>query len=129
MSASPPPRTKAYLLQNRLNSFHTVGELELTDTHVRCWLQGSAGWIAEELGMADLDARLQAGEAVSAFDFRRDELDVKWLRQFMGGGFQIGAGDSRRWLVSLIYPSTAWSMVEALDGRSAHRQWRKALGG
>jgi hypothetical protein len=45
----------------------------------------------------------------------------------MGGAFFVSEGDSRRWLVSLSYPSTLWSLVEAVDGRAIHKQWREAL--
>jgi hypothetical protein len=60
--------------------------------------------VAKALGINDLKYRLAAGEPLTAFDFRREHLDVKWLRQFMGGAFCVSEGDSRRWLVSLIYP-------------------------
>ena len=83
--------------------------------------------MAKALGLDDLKDRLAAGEPITAVDFRREHLDVKWLRQFMGGAFFVSEGGSRRWLVSLICPSTLWSLVEAVDGRAIHKQWREAL--
>lgn len=46
----------------------------------------------------------------------------------MAGAFWVSEGDSRRWLVSLIYPSTLWSVVDAVDDRAIHKQWRESLG-
>jgi hypothetical protein len=127
MSASPPPTTDVYLLQNRANSFFTTASLEFTDSTLRCTLKQHAGWIEKELGITDLKQRIEAGENVVAFEFRRDKLNVKWLKQFLGGGFQVSAGDSRKWLVSLVYPTTIMSLWDAVEGRSAHKKWKQAL--
>jgi hypothetical protein len=81
----------------------------------------------ESARVDDLKDRPAAGEAITAFDFRREHLDVTWLRQFMTGAFLVSEGGSRRWLVSLIYPSTLWSLIEAIEGRAIHKQWREAL--
>jgi hypothetical protein len=97
MDVSPPPRTGAYLLQNRANSFFTTATLELTESTVRCAVQQYSRWVQEVLGITDLKQRLQSGEPVVAFEVNRAEVKVKWLRQFMGGGFQISSGDSRTW--------------------------------
>ena len=127
MSADPPPRTHVYLLENRANSIFTNATLELTDTTLRCTLKEHSRWVQKELGITDLKERLAAGESVSAFEFSRDHLNIKWLKQFMGGGFQVSEGDSRRWLVSLVYPTTIFSIVDVIEGRAVHRQWRQAL--
>ena len=71
MSASPPPRTEAYLLQNRSNSFFTLADLELTDTNLRCTLKQYSGWVEKELGLTDLKRQLADGQSVTAFEFRR----------------------------------------------------------
>jgi hypothetical protein len=127
VSTTPPPQTKVYLLQNRANSFFAVGELELTDTTLRCRVTGNAGWIAKELGIPDLKERLAAGETITAFEFARDALKIKWLKQFMGAGFQVSDGDSKPWLVSLIYPSGFLTILDLFDGHSARKEWRAAL--
>ena len=127
MTTTPPPQTKAYLLQNRANSFFAVGELELTDTTLRCRVTGNAGWIAKELGIPDLKERLAAGESITAFEFPRDGLKVKWLKQFMGAGFQVSNGDGKQWVVSLIYPSGFLALLEIFEARSARKEWRAAL--
>lgn len=75
-----------YLLQSRANSIYTRAELELTDTSLRCGLAEHSRWVAKALGIDDLKDRLAAGEPITAFDFRREHLDVKWLRWFHGWG-------------------------------------------
>jgi hypothetical protein len=45
----------------------------LTGT-VLCLLKEYSKWVEKALGISDLRSRLQAGEAVAAFDFRRDQL-------------------------------------------------------
>ena len=50
-------------------------------------------------------------EAVAAFDFRRDQLKIKWLKQFLNAGFSVSEGGSRRWLVSLVYPTGVLALV------------------
>ncbi|AGB22118.1 hypothetical protein Mycsm_01723 [Mycobacterium sp. JS623] len=127
MTTTPPPQTKAYLLQSRANSFFAVGDLELTDTTLRCRVTGHAGWIAKELGIPDLKERLAAGESITAFEFPRDGVKIKWLKQFMGAGFQVSHGDGKEWIVSLIYPSGFLALLETFEARSARKQWRAAL--
>jgi hypothetical protein len=106
MSASPPPRTEAYLLQSRANSFFTLADLELTDTNLRCTLKQSSGWVERELGLTDLKQQLADGQSVTAFEFRRDRLNIKWLK---------------------LYPSGIFTLSDAVLGRRAHRHWRQAL--
>ena len=66
-------------------------------------------------------------EAVAAFDFRRDQLKIKWLKQFLNAGFFVSEGGSRRWLVSLVYPTGVLALVEVVDGWDIHNEWRRAL--
>jgi hypothetical protein len=127
LSTTPPPRTKVYLLQNRANSFFAVGELELTDTTLRCRVTGNARWIAKELGIPDLKERLAAGETITAFEFARDRLKLKWLKQLMGAGFKVSEGDGKPWIVSLIYPTGILSLLEIFEDRGARKEWRAAL--
>jgi hypothetical protein len=127
--ATAPPRTKAYLLKSRGNSWWVNVELELTDTKVRCLASEYSKWVGEELGLGDYKAKLSAGEEVVIFDFPRDAVTVKWLRQFFRGGCEISCGDSRKWLVSLVYPSGLNTMLEVMTDRSIWRQWREALPG
>ncbi len=70
-------------MKNRLNSISTRAELELTDHNLRCTVKEYSKWVEMALGISDLKSRLRAGEAVAAFDFRRDRLKVKWLKQFL----------------------------------------------
>ena len=81
----------------------------------------------EGLGDFRSQSRLQAGEAVAAFDFRRDQLKIKWLKQFLNAGFSVSEGGSRRWLVSLVYPTGVLALVEVVDGWDIHNEWRRAL--
>ena len=81
----------------------------------------------EGLGDFRSRSRLQAGEAVAAFDFRRDQLKIKWLMQFLKAGFSVSEGSSRRWLVSLVYPTGIMALVEVVDGWDVHHEWRRAL--
>jgi len=127
VTTTPPPKTKAYLLQNRANSFFAVAELELTDTTLRCRVTGDAGWIAKELGIPDLKERLAAGESITAFEFARDGLKIKWLKQLMGAGFQVGNAEGRQWIVSLIYPSGFLALLEVFEARGARKEWRAVL--
>lgn len=127
--ATAPPRTKAYLLKSRGNSWWVNVELELTDTKVRCLASEYSKWVGEEPGLGDYKAKLSAGEEVVIFDFPRDAVTVKWLRQFFRGGCEISCGDSRKWLVSLVYPSGLNTMLEVMTDRSIWRQWREVLPG
>jgi hypothetical protein len=125
--ASAPPKTKAYLLKSRGNSWWVNVELQLTDTNLRCVACEYSQWVDEELGLTDYKAKLSAGEPVVIFDFPRDELTIKWLRQFFRGGFEVSQGDSRRWLVALIYPTGFGSLLDLMTDRAVWRQWRAAL--
>jgi hypothetical protein len=125
--SSAPPHTKAYLLKSRGNSWWVNVELELTDTTLRCVASEYSKWVDEELGLTDYKARLSAGEPVVIFEFDRGQLAIKWLRQFYRGGFQISQGDSRQWLVSLVYPTGFGSLLDLMTDRAVWRQWREAL--
>ncbi|OMC13604.1 hypothetical protein [Mycobacterium sp. SP-6446] len=125
--ATAPPQTKAYLLKNRGNSWWVNVELQLTDTNLRCVASEYSKWVDEELGLTDYKAKLSSGEPVVVFDFRRDQLTIKWLRQFYRGGFRVSQGDSREWLVSLVYPSGFGSLLDLMTDRALWRQWRAAL--
>jgi hypothetical protein len=127
--ASAPPRSKAYLLKSRANSWWVNVELELTDTQVRCIASEYSKWVADELGQSDFKAKLDAGEEAVIFEFPRSEATVKWLRQFYRGGCEVSYGDSRKWLVSLVYPSGFGAMLDLMTDRSIWRQWREALPG
>jgi hypothetical protein len=126
---SAPPRTKAYLLKSRANSWWVNVELELTDTQVRCIASEYSKWVDQELGLSDYEAKLSAGEEVVIFEFPRDEVSVKWLRQLYRGGCEVSCGDSRKWLVSLVYPSGFGTMLDLMTHRAIWRQWREALPG
>ncbi|AGB25638.1 hypothetical protein Mycsm_05447 [Mycobacterium sp. JS623] len=125
--SSAPPHTKAYLLKSRGNSWWVNVELELTDTTLRCVASEYSKWVDEELGLTDYQERLAAGEPVVIFEFDRGQLAIKWLRQFYRGGFQISQGDSRQWLVSLVYPSGFGNVLDLMTDRAVWRQWREAL--
>jgi hypothetical protein len=127
VNASPPPTTTAYLLQNRTNAYYATCELELTDTVLRCRVTSDTGWVAKVLDVPDLGRRLAAGEPVFAFEFHRDRMKLTWLKQFFNAGFKVGEPDSRAWLVSLVNPAGALSLMDALFERGIHQQWRAAL--
>ena len=74
MTLSPPPRAEVYLVENRFNPISARAALELTDDNLRCTVKEYSKWVEKALGISDLGSRLQAGEAVAAFDFRRDQL-------------------------------------------------------
>ncbi len=92
MTLSPPPRAEVYLVENRLNPISTRAALELTDDNLRCTVKEYSKWVEKALGISDLRSRLQAGEAVAAFDFRRDQLKITWLKQFLKAGFSVSEG-------------------------------------
>lgn len=125
--ATAPPRSKAYLLKSRSNTWWVNVELELTDTRLRCLASEYAKWVDAELGLTDYQAKLSAGEEVVIFDFPRDTLNLKWLRQFYRGGCEVSHADSRKWLVSLVYPSGFGSVLDLMTDRAIWRQWREAL--
>jgi hypothetical protein len=125
--ATAPPRTKGYLLKSRSNSWWVNVDLELSETNLRCTAREYSKWVDEELGLTDYEAKLSSGEPVVIFDFRRDQLSIRWLRQFYRGGFQVSQGDSRRWLVALVYPSGFDSVLDLMTDRAVWRQWRAAL--
>jgi hypothetical protein len=127
MTLSPPPRAEVYLVENRFNPISARAALELTDDNLRCTVKEYSKWVEKALGISDLRSRLQAGEAVAAFDFRRDQLKIKWLKQFLKAGFSVSEGSSRRWLVSLVYPTGIMALVEVVDGWDVHDEWRRAL--
>jgi hypothetical protein len=102
MTLSPPPRDEVFLVENRLNPISTRAALELTDDNLRCTVKEYSKWVEKAVGISDLRSRLQAGEAVAAFDFRRDQLKIKRLKQFLKAGFSVSDGSSRRWLVSRV---------------------------
>jgi hypothetical protein len=129
MTLSPPPRAEVYLVENRLNLISTRATLELTDDNLRCTVKEYSKWVEKALGISDLRSRLQAGEAVAAFEFRRDQLKITWLKQFLKAGFSVSEGGSRRWLVSLVYPTGVMALVEVVDGWDVHSEWRRALPG
>jgi len=79
---SPPPPAEVYLVENRLNPISTRAGPELTDDNLRCTVKEYSKWVEEALGISDLRSRLQAGEAVVAFDFRRDQLKIKCSSSF-----------------------------------------------
>jgi len=127
MTLSAPPRAEVYLVEKRLNPISARAALELTDDNLRCTVKEYSKWVEEALGISDLRSRLQAGEAVAAFDFRRDQLKIKWLKQFLNAGFSVSEGGSRRWLVSLVYPTGILALVEVVDGWDVHNEWRRVL--
>ena len=114
-------------MENRLNPISARAALELTDDYLRCTVKEYSKWVEKALGISDLRSRLQAGEAVAAFDFRRDQLRIKWLKSFLNAGFSVSEGGSRRWLVSLVYPTGILALVEVVDGWDVHNEWRRAL--
>jgi hypothetical protein len=127
VTLSPPPRAEVYLVQNRLNPTPTRALLELTDSKLRCTVQDYSKWVEKALGISDLKSQLQGHDAVVAFDFRRDQLKIKWLKRFLKAGFSVSAGNSRGWLVSLVYPTGIVAFVEVVDGWDVHNEWRRAL--
>ena len=127
MTLSPPPRAEVYLVESRLRPISTRAALELTDDSLRCTVKEYSNWVETALGISDLRSRLQAGEAVVAFDFRRGQLEIKWLKRFLKAGFSVSDGGSCRWLVSLVYPTGLMAFVEVVDGWDVHKEWRRAL--
>lgn len=127
MTLSSPPRTEVYLVQNRFNPFSARGALELSDDRLRCTVQEYSKWVEKALRISDLNSRLHTGEPVVAFDCRRDELKIAWLKRFLNAGFSVGDGGSSRWLVSLVYPTGLLALVEVVDGWDVHNEWRRAL--
>ena len=123
MTLSPPPRAEVFLVENRLNPISVRAGLELTDDNLRCTVKEYSKWVEKALGISDLRSRLQAGEAVVA----SDQLRIKWLKQFLNAGFSVSEGGSRRWLVSLVYPTGILALVEVVDGWDVHNEWRWAL--
>ncbi|RZT19064.1 hypothetical protein EV589_3327 [Mycobacterium sp. BK558] len=114
-------------MENRFTPLSTRAALELTEDNVRCTLKEYSKWVEKALEISDLNSRLRAGEAVVAFDFRRDQLKIKWLWRFLRAGFCVSDGSSSRWLVSLVYPTGVLALVEVVDGWDVHNEWRRAL--
>jgi hypothetical protein len=127
MATAGPPRTDAYLLNSRTNPNFATAELELTDQFLVCRVTGHAGWLEKALDLPDLKDRLKAGEAITAFTIPRDRLSVKWLKQFLGGGFKVTDTEGKKWIVSLTYPSGALSLIDGLNERAKFKQWKQAL--
>ena len=116
-------------MENRLNPSSTRAALELTDDNLRCTVKEYSKWVEKALGISDLRSRLQAGEAVAAFDFRRDQLKIKWLKQFLRGGFSVSEGNGRCWRKkSLVYPRSSNDGIGGGgDGWDVQDEWRRAL--
>jgi hypothetical protein len=127
MATAGPPRTDAYLLQTRTNPNFATAELELTDQSLVCRVTGHTGWLAKTLDLPDLKDRLNAGETITAFVIPCDGLSVKWLKQYLGGGFKVTDTKGRQWIVSLIYPSGVLSLIDGLNERTKFKQWKQAL--
>jgi hypothetical protein len=125
--STAPPKTKAYLLKSRGNSWWVNVELELTDTTLRCLASEYSKWVEEEVGLTDYKAKLTSGEPVVIFEFRRDRLNIKWLRQFYRGGFEVSEVDSHKWLVALTYPTGFGTLLDLMTDRAVWRKWREAL--
>jgi hypothetical protein len=121
--------TKVYLLQSRANSIYADGELELTATTLRCRVTGHAGWPAKELRIPDLKERLAAGEAMTAFEFRRDGLKVEVAQAVTRWRFRVSHDGGRAWTVSLIHPSGLMSVFDAVNDplctSNGARRWRQ----
>src|ERR1700682_5681850 len=86
MTLAPPPRAEVFLVKNRLNSTSPGAELELTDHNLRCTVKEYSKWVEKALGISDLKSRLQAGEAVAGFGFRRDRREGEGVREFLNAG-------------------------------------------
>ena len=127
MTLSPPPRAEVYLVKSRLSPLSTRAALELTDDTLRCTVMEYSKWVEKALEISDLRSRLRAGQTVAAFDFRRDQLEITWLKRFLKAGFSVSSGGSRRWLVSRVYPTGVMALVEVVDGWDVHHEWRWAL--
>ncbi|GLP76946.1 hypothetical protein TUM20983_40560 [Mycobacterium antarcticum] len=125
--ATAPPWTTAYLLKSRSSSTWVDVEIELGDENLRCVTREYSRWVDEELGFLDYEATLSLGEPVVVFDYRRDQIETRWLRQFYRGGFQVSQGNSRRWLITLVYPSGFGSLLDLMTDRAVWRSWRSAL--
>jgi len=102
-------------------------EIELGDENLRCVTREYSWWVDEELGLLDYEAKISLGEPVVVFDYRRDQIETTWLRQFYRGGFQVSQGNSRRWLITLVYPSGFGSLLDLMTDRAVWRSWRSAL--
>jgi hypothetical protein len=125
--ATAPPATKAYLLKSRSSPTWVNVELELGPSNLRCIAREYSKWVDDALELADYKSKLTSDEPVVIFDFPRDELTVTWLRQFYRGGFHVRLGDSRRWLIALVYPSGFGNVLDLMTDRAVWRQWRAAL--
>jgi len=114
----------------------SIGELELTDTTVRCTLRHEAGysrWLGERLQIPDLEARLKAGEPVIAFEFSRNTYQITW--KTFNSIFKINDGDGRDWRVGLppftvdrrtgvVYPAI---LFPRYGGKKVRQRWRDVL--
>ncbi len=124
----PPPHTGAYLVQ--IKTFYpgqARATLELTDTHLRCMVNEYSGWVENALGITDLESRLSGRQPLAAFAFRRDALNIKWLKISAGTTFEVSEGDSPHWRVSFLELYQYGASVRAVQVRPAVNQWRQAL--
>lgn len=64
---------------------------------------------------------------ITAFVIPCDGLSVKWLKQYLGGGFKGTDTKGRQWIVSLIYPSGVLSLIDGHNERTKFKQWKQAL--
>lgn len=131
-----PPKQEAYLLQSQINPFPVSGQLELTADALRFTLDASSGqlttlgWLEKELGIDGLRDRLKSGEAITAFELQRGQLDISWPKQFMGSAMKVANPGTRDWLVSLILPSgSLYSTYKTFKYRSVFKAWKSELGG
>ena len=125
---------QAWLLQSRINPFPVAGSLVMENNRISFRLnsmaeEASLGWLQEELGIEDIKATMQDGEAVIAFDYPLDGCAVTW--PITGGGAMmiVQAPGGRKWVVSYDYPSgSSFSQTFSLiTGRKKAKQWKKAL--
>lgn len=132
MTDATPLREAAWLLQNQMNPFPVAGDLVLDGGRLRFTLtamaaDASLGWLEKELGVADIAAKVKAGETVVAFDLAAQGLDVSWPLSLGKVGMKIKA--DRNWIVSLDYPSGG-GLLQAMNmvtGRKKAKAWRAAL--
>lgn len=124
---------QAWLLQSRINPFPVSGALTLDEGRITFTLDAEAadaslGWLAKELGVDDLEARIEAGEEVVAFDYDLSDCAVTW--PITGGGaMMIVRTPTRKWVVSYDYPTggPVHGTLALVTGRRKAKEWKKAL--
>jgi hypothetical protein len=84
----------------------TRAALELTDDNLRCSVDEYSKGVKKPLEFQDFRSRLQAGEAVAAFDFRRGQLKINLAQAvFEKQGFPLAKGARtvgwRPWFIPL----------------------------